>query len=95
MLLMRVVAQGRASELLDSSTEMLASDRFYRRLNLYERGISESLLKGRCQNVGEGIILIRTGRASRLKIAYCYRLCTKYGIFICFPVRYGHRASYL
>lgn len=33
MLLMRVVTQGRASELLDSSPEMLASDRFFRRLN--------------------------------------------------------------
>lgn len=33
MLLMRILGQGRSSELLDSSDEMLAIDRFFRRMN--------------------------------------------------------------
>jgi penicillin G amidase len=60
MLLMRVVAQGRASELLDSSPEMLASDRFFRGLNFAggtasevaklspaDRQLTEAYCKGR------------------------------------------------
>ncbi|MCX5993385.1 MAG: penicillin acylase family protein, partial [Chloroflexi bacterium] len=33
MLLMRILGQGRTSELLDSSDEMLEIDRFFRRMN--------------------------------------------------------------
>ena len=37
MLLMRILGQGRASEILDSSDDTLAVDLFFRRMNWYEK----------------------------------------------------------
>ncbi|MEB2285692.1 MAG: hypothetical protein B6D46_09035 [Polyangiaceae bacterium UTPRO1] len=44
MLLMRIIGQGRAAEVLDGSDDMLSLDRFFRRLNLVG-GADEELVK--------------------------------------------------
>ena len=44
MLIMRILGQGRAAELLDGSDEMVEVDRFFRRMN-WARGVAEEAKK--------------------------------------------------
>jgi penicillin G amidase len=57
MLLTRIIGQGRASEILDASDDMLRLDRFFRRLNL-AAGAEEEMAK-------------TSERARALALAYC------------------------
>ena len=57
MLLTRIIGQGRASEILDASDDMLRLDRFFRRLNL-------------CAGADEEVSKIDT-RVRELAHAYC------------------------